>query len=835
MAQVDEILIELKIDSGETAQKLVDVQKRIDDVRASTSELKREQKELKKEMDNAGQATSQQSQRMSEISSQLVENAANMKQLTAEEKMYTAQLNLATQNDRKFGDSLIEMSAQLAQLKQEYRGLSAAQREGAEGKQLQQSIAGLDKALKDADATLGDHQRNVGNYQSALLGLNGNVGKVAQMFGGGFKAGVQTATTSVKSFSKTLLATPIGWIAAAVGAAVAVFKKLKDGFKNNDEAGTKLSASLAKFRPILDGVTKVFINLAGAIANVVGAVTGFAANLIGKISPAFKQASDAAADYEYRMDALQEKERQYTVASSERAIEIAKLKKEERSNEQLTAAQREEILKKIEQLELDDLKERKQILKEKYEAARYEMERTGSTNDELANKVAEARAAMNNAEAEYLTATTRVAARAAAAREEEKRAQEEQRRKAAQAWKERKQRLKEQRDTEAKELRELEKLQIDAIADLEEQARVSVTKEYDWQIADLQKRLDEEKNLTATAREAIKGQIVEIEKAKYRELAALEAQFAEERRKREADDAAAKEAAAKEAADAAAKAEADRLAKVRETFDAEMQKVTNGYADKMNEFYGRAVELSEIQLQQATQYADTLRGMDEQTIADLYGNEENYKAAVLAAEAEILRAKEANEQALQAQAAEVASTMNAVTGAMSDMFEAVAGDSEAYEKFKKAMAIVDAMISMAQTIASATAASTAGDPYTMAIRIAANVAAVTAQFAAVIKSIKAAAIPSAGSFAAGGIVPGSSYAGDRMRAAVNSREMILTLSQQRRLFDLIKAGAPVAGQGYEVMVAAFREALADMPAPRLVYREFKDFERKIIMNEKKLM
>lgn len=49
----------------------------------------------------------------------------------------------------------------------------------------------------------------------------------------------------------------------------------------------------------------------------------------------------------------------------------------------------------------------------------------------------------------------------------------------------------------------------------------------------------------------------------------------------------------------------------------------------------------------------------------------------------------------------------------------------------------------------------------------------------------------AGGFAAGGIVGGSSYAGDRLTARVNSGEMILTRAQQRRLFDIIRGAAAV--------------------------------------------
>jgi phage-related protein len=43
-------------------------------------------------------------------------------------------------------------------------------------------------------------------------------------------------------------------------------------------------------------------------------------------------------------------------------------------------------------------------------------------------------------------------------------------------------------------------------------------------------------------------------------------------------------------------------------------------------------------------------------------------------------------------------------------------------------------------------------------------------------------------FASGGIVPGSSFSGDRVSANVNSGEMILTREQQGRLFDMLQGG-----------------------------------------------
>ena len=52
-------------------------------------------------------------------------------------------------------------------------------------------------------------------------------------------------------------------------------------------------------------------------------------------------------------------------------------------------------------------------------------------------------------------------------------------------------------------------------------------------------------------------------------------------------------------------------------------------------------------------------------------------------------------------------------------------------------------------------------------------------------------------FATGGIVPGSSYSGDRVEALVNSREMVLTEAQQANLFNLANSGG---GGGTQVII-----------------------------------
>ena len=136
MAQEDRIIIEVEVNAGESAQQLADVRTKIDAVKKAQKDMTATRKELNDAVRAGLPLTAQQQQQLVNINSAMATNQAELKQLTAQEKVYTAQIQIATQNDRKFGDSIIELGAQLAQLKQEYRSLSAAQRESAEGKEM---------------------------------------------------------------------------------------------------------------------------------------------------------------------------------------------------------------------------------------------------------------------------------------------------------------------------------------------------------------------------------------------------------------------------------------------------------------------------------------------------------------------------------------------------------------------------------------------------------------------------------------------------------------------------------------------------------------------------
>lgn len=879
MAQEDRIIIEVEVNAGESAERLANVRTKIDAVKKAQSDMAKTRKELNDAVRAGLPLTQQQQQQLVNINSAMATNQAELKQLTAQEKVYTAQIQIATQNDRKFGDSITELGAQLAQLKQEYRSLSKEQRESAEGKALQKQIADLDAQVKEFDYSLGDHQRNVGNYTSALLGLNGNVAKVAALFQGGLAQGFKTATTALKSFGKTLLTTPLGWILAGVAAVVKVFQQLREAFKRNDDAGTALSVAFSRLQPIITFVREAFNALAKSVATVVGWATK-AATAVLNLIPAYRQAAAAAAEVVTAQDKLQDQQRQYAIDEAKREREMAELRKKAMSDEKLTAKEREEIYKEIDNLSRQNMEDRKKIAEENYRILQQQAKQEGDTSDAMKDKLTQAYAEMIKAQTEYLTETTRISSRQRQAREEQEKEAEAQRQAARQAAQqaaqERKARLKAQED----ELRALEDLQIEAIKDEAQRARVEMQTAYNRRIEDLKKRLEEEKDLTVKAREAINAQIALLERQQTERLAQLDNERIEEQRKRaneiaattvdariaaiedatereiEAEKVAAERktealkqrleeeknltieerenieeqialataASEKKIAEITANARAEA---VKKSF-AEMQaELDNELARNLQKAGENAALVANAEIEAAQKAHDQLLALDKDQRKAVYGSQQAYEAAVIESENRIAEARKKASDAFIAQVDDVKRVMQAMTSALSDLFESAAGDTETYEKFKKAMAIVDATIGMATAIAQATAVSTEGDPYTMAIRIATNVAAVTAQFAALIKALKAAAIPSAPAFAQGGIVPGDSWTGDKVTARVNSGEMILTKEQQAKLFDLIQAGAPQGGIDYRLMARAVAEGVAALPAPVLDYSEFTRFERKV--------
>lgn len=129
------------------------------------------------------------------------------------------------------------------------------------------------------------------------------------------------------------------------------------------------------------------------------------------------------------------------------------------------------------------------------------------------------------------------------------------------------------------------------------------------------------------------------------------------------------------------------------------------------------------------------------------------------------------------------------------------------DKTAKAEVLVNAALAVIKTWAGYASMNVAG-----AILATAQTIAIGAMAGAQISAIDKAASErgSSGSYANGGIIPGSSYTGDKLSANVNSGEMILNQEQQAKLFNQVNSG----GDSYmnaEMIAQAVIKAIQSIP------------------------
>ncbi len=240
------------------------------------------------------------------------------------------------------------------------------------------------------------------------------------------------------------------------------------------------------------------------------------------------------------------------------------------------------------------------------------------------------------------------------------------------------------------------------------------------------------------------------------------------------------------------------------------------------------IERAEIELEQALLEKETLENLDAETKEALFATQLDYELAVIESNNRI---KDSTQKVAEAQLKSIenqAKVLNGFSNAMNDIFGAVAGDTEAFAKFQKAVALAQAGVELGLAISSATSVATKGDPYTVAVRIASAVGAVVTSFAGVIKSIKGADIPTAPKFRDGGFVPGGQFSGDTVPIWANSGEMILNKNQQSRLDDLLFGSGQLPSIDYVALAEAFKDGISQLPAPVLDYSEFTEFTNNTI-------
>ena len=870
------VIIDVEIKENEVAERLGSISKSISDLKQKNSELK---KELK-----SGQGD------WAANSAEIAKNEAQIKILTSTQKSLEGQLTLLTLNSVKFGTTLKEQSTELAVLKNAYASLTEEQKKSAAGKDLLKNIQELDKSVKEADASIGNFQRNVGNYPKIFDLSTTTLGKMQQMLvalAGSASTSGQMMTNIfnnlknvIVNVGKAFLTPPVAVIAIILSGIVLVAQKVSKAFKKNDDASTRLKRSMAAFQPTLTLVGKLFDKLAVGISYAVewmvklmdkfskiNPITLAFNKIFPKTAENMKLAKTAAQELVTAEDNLEETKRKFTVNEAARNSVIARLTKEARDSNKLSAEEREKLLKRADALELKNLEDRKKIAAEELRILTQKAKQNNDTSDEMKNKIAQATAEMYRAEKEYYDGTQRLAQRQIAVQnelaEERKRKAEEARQlyeKSLQDEKERQEKLKSIN-------RELEDAVLEMKKDGMEKEKQLLDIQTRREIEDIQERLKNEKNLTKAAKENLTKLIEQLKENQKLKEKEIEEKYSREQFNKEIEN------------------EQNRISKLLEitvkgseneynlkvqqiellrkkelsdtTLTEEQKKLINDYYDNQeleaqkqllqkkqeklqlsldNEFNLRKLyltdneqQLAQLELEQATLQYQNLLNLDTQTKNALYQSEEQYTAAVIAAKQKLINAdKNVKNVAIQTSQAQLKS-LSDFSGAVSQIFTTLSANDAKMADFQYALALFKIGLDTAAAISSATASATKGDPYTIPLRVAMAVASAIAAMASATKALKEAKKPKEPTFEYGGIVGGNSFTGDKITARVNSGEMILNQRQQAELWKIVAQPTIVNKNNfdYETLTNLLTNSLSKMPSPILDYKEFTEFQNRL--------
>ena len=234
----DEIIIDVQVNTDE-------VQKKLSSAIVELGKLRSEQKSLTESIKAGNDANGEQAKQLASVEAEMKKQQAVIKSSTA--ALQVSNKTIDTQNM-----TLDEQRQLLGQLQKAYGGLTPEQQKSTKtGKLLSDQINALNESVKEQEAAIGDHRRNVGNYTESVV----------QAFD---KAGV-----GVGSFMNKLKAFFANPWAILVGAIVTAFKALVDAFKGSEDRMRELQSAFAPFEGVINTGKQALDAFAKVISGVV--------------------------------------------------------------------------------------------------------------------------------------------------------------------------------------------------------------------------------------------------------------------------------------------------------------------------------------------------------------------------------------------------------------------------------------------------------------------------------------------------------------------------------------------------------------------------------------
>ena len=388
------------------------------------------------------------------------------------------------------------LSKKMSELKKAFK----ATNDEAERQSLAKQIVGINDQLKEMDASIGNYQRNVGNYEAAFTkGLSGIANEIEAL--GNPLSIAKRGVLALGQAFKTLIANPVGAVIMAIVVAV---KALKKGFEQSESATNSLKRAFSALQPVMNAVSKVFTGFATIVGNIaekaipalvnglqkagdwmmtllnkIGIVSDEKLEAFRKSIEAQKESIKVTQDLTNREIELTEKRRKFQVNEAKTALEVEELRAKAVDKEKYTAKEREKFLNDAISKEREINNQKLALVQEEYDIMKKRSELTdndAATNDALAA----AEANLYNTKREYYAKERELISQKIAAGQELSAAE--------------KKRLEDLKKVEA-EISELRGEELDKIKEINERTELALLSNKDRELRILEKKYNKEKAL----------------------------------------------------------------------------------------------------------------------------------------------------------------------------------------------------------------------------------------------------------------------------------------------------------------------------------------------------
>jgi len=875
MADKQEKILDIKVNYSEAIKAIAEYQAKIDAARNAEKQLKKQLSEGK-------------------ISRQQYNEAmASTKAVIADYNDSIRIINKTVQNqlkqEKEQEGSLRSLRAQLSNLTTEYDALSEAERKGARGEELKNSINEVTDALKGAEEETQRYYRNVGNYKEAIMeAADANIPFVQQInvmitsLGGvnSYLSGVKaemlavSATTTgwikvLKLLKVALVGTGIGVLLIALGSLVSWFTKTQKGV----EAANKIMGALgATVNVLIDRASKLGSALVNLFTGNFKQAGKDAKAIFSGIGKEIEEETKQAWKLAEVLNEIDKKEVMLSMSRAANRAEIERLKKAA-DDQTLSTQERIKAAENAYELEKKDLKIQTDLAKARIanmlgytdvteEALKTieDLQNGAITADEAIGKIG-----LSESTIEDLRNLSEEVNHLSELEEDSYGRQTEQQNTLNSIRQEGADKAKEAKQTELEAVRAAEDAMLALVKDKREQARKEIELNYSRQIEDLQIQLRQEENLTVKAREAINSQIVSLEQQKNVELQKL----SDEELQKEIDNhtklISLQLEAVKEGTEQEYQLKLQQLAAQRdaELADKELTEqmklaIANKYDKLMDDLIlQREQEISEKQqeavrlrmeneiMQMQQSGASELEILQEQASQKLEllnsiqqqegESEQEFLNRKLQANQEYIDAKKAiADKEVEIEQVKY-EAIESITSGLSSAFETLGESNKAFAVLSKILALGEIAINTGKALA-------AGIAQAQSVPFPANLAAIATTVATILSNIATATktVKSA-KFAKGGLVTGpGTETSDSIPARLSNGESVITARATEMFapilssFNMMGGGVPInvvqssnQSIGEDMLARAVAKGMMMAPAPQVSVEEFTSVANKV--------